>query len=183
LVGRPFIVSPREFEAIASWRLKGIPVAVVCEVIEAAGRRRSGRAPRALTALAPAVLEAWEVVAAGRAVSRATGARRDRSAARRAWEEALGRVPSDDRLHTLLTGLLAQNADGRADEAVDATLDASLPAAVPEDLARRVRDETAEALHPFRARMSDAEFRGMFDRAFADRLRAELKLPRLSLTP
>jgi len=181
-LGRPAVVSPREFEAISSWRRRGIPLNVVCEVIAAAGKRRSGRAPHALTALTHAVLEAWEVVAAGRATPHVTEALPARSEARRAWQEALARLPESDRLHRLLATLLADEAEGGAVEVIDATLDTSLPGAVSEETLMRVKHETTRALHGYRDRMSEEEFQGLFARAFADRMRAELGLPRLSLS-
>jgi hypothetical protein len=182
LLGKPGVVSPREFEAIASWRRRGIPLAVVCEVIAAAGKRRSARPPRALTSLAHDVLEAWEVVAAGRTTPHPTDAGPSRSAALRAWQEAIARLPEGDRLHTLLSTLLAEEADGRAGEEIDARLDASLAATVSEETLTRVKVETASALLPFRDRMSDEEFQALFARAFADRMRSDLGLPRLSLS-
>ena len=182
LLGRPAVVSPREFEAISSWRRRGISLAVVCEVIAAAGKRRSGRTPQALTALTKAVLEAWDVVAAGRATPHVAETVPARSDARRAWQEVLTRLPENDRLRALLSTLLAEEAEGGMVEAIDATLDASLPGAVSEETLARVRKETARALVEFRDRMSDEEFQAMFARAFADRMRSELGLPRLSLS-
>ena len=181
-LGRPAVVSPREFEAISSWRRRGIPLNVVCEVIAAAGKRRSGRAPHALTALTHAVLEAWEVVAAGRAALNVTDALPARSDARRAWEEALARCPETGRLRTLLASLLAEEAERGTPEAVDAALDSSLAGAVPEETLVRATEETARALEEFRGRMSEEEFRKTFSRALADRLRRALALPRLALT-
>jgi hypothetical protein len=154
----------------------------VCEAITAAGKRRSGRTPRALTSLAHAVLEAWEVVAAGRAAPQVPDPLPARSDARRSWQDALQRVPEGDRLHTLLSTLLGEEAEGRAVEVIDATLDAALPGALAPETLMRVRQETARALVGFRDRMSDEEFQGLFARAFADRMRTELGLPRLSLS-
>jgi hypothetical protein len=182
LLGKPGVVSPREFEAISSWRRRGIPLAVVCEVIAAAGKRHSGRPPRALTALAKEVLAAWEVVAAGRATPLPVDASPARSAALTAWQEALSRLPTGDRLRTLLSTLIAEEAEGRAGEEIDAKLDASLLEAVSEEILSRAKGETARALLPFRDRMSAEEFHGLFSRALADRMRTDLGLPRLTLS-
>ena len=182
LLGRPAVVSPREFETIDSWRRRGIPLTVVLEVIANAGRRRSGRGPQALTALAHAVSEAWGVVAAGRAAPHVPDARPARSDARRAWEEALARCPETGRLRTLLASLLAEEAERGTPEAVDAALDSSLAGAVPEETLLRATEETARALEEFRGRMSEEEFRKTFSRALADQLRRALALPRLALT-
>ena len=182
LLGRQADVSPREFETIDGWRRRGIPLTVVLEVIANAGKRQSGRGPQAITALAKAVSEAWEVVAAGRAAPTVKDARPSRSDARRAWEEALAFCPETGELRTLLTGLLAEEAEGAAPEAVDAALDASLAGAVPEPVLAEATAATARALGDFRGRMSEEEFRKTFARALADRLRRTLALPRLALT-
>ena len=181
-LGRQALVSPREFETIDGWRRRGIPLTVVLEVIADAGKRRSGRGPQAITALAKGVSEAWEVVAAGRTAQNVTHARPTPSDARRAWEEALDRFPEPGGLRTLLTGLLAEEAQGAAPEAVDASLDDSLAGAVPEAVLAEATAETARALVEFRSRMSEEEFRKTFARALVDRLRRALALPRLALT-
>ena len=182
VLGRPAVVSPREFEAIDAWRRRGIPLSVVLEVIAAAGKRRSGRAPRALTGLAAAVLEAWSVVASGRAAPSVADARPARGDGRRAWEEARARCPKSAPLHAILTRLLVEEAAGTAATDLDAALDAFLLSAVEPEALARATDETTQALADFRRRMSEEEFRRMFARALADRLRGALALPRLALT-
>ncbi len=182
LLGRPAVVSPREFEAIDAWRRRGIPLAVVLEVLDAFGKRHVGKAPKALTALTRAVFEAWSVVAAGRAAPSVTDARPQRAEALRAWEDALGRSGEGTPLHALLTRSLAEVVRGEAGPIVDAVLDASLPGAVPEEMLARATGQTRSALEEFRGRMSDDEFRKMLARALADRLRETLGLPRLALT-
>jgi hypothetical protein len=181
-LGRPGVVSPREFEVIDTWRRRGIPLAVVLEAIRDFGTRRSGRAPRSLSALAHAVHEAWAAVASGRSAPPVADARPERSDARRAWQEALARCAENTPLHTLLSSVLSEEANGVAPDALDAALDASLPAAAPVELVGRVTDETARALGGFGERMTSGEFQKTFSRALADRLRAELGLPRLALT-
>jgi hypothetical protein len=182
VLGRPAVVSPREFEMIDAWRTRGVPLSIVLEVIASAGKRSTSRAPRALTRLNHAVLEAWEVVAAGRTGARPIDVRPARAEARRAWEDALTRAPAKSRLRDLLTGLLADEERGVEADALDAALDASLPTALSEDALKKATDETLAALHEFRDRMSEWEFRKMFSRALVDRLRRALSLPRLSLT-
>ena len=182
LLGRPAVVSPREFETIDAWRRRGIPLALVLEVIAAFGKRGSGKAPKALTALSRAVEEAWSVVAAGRAAPSVTDARAERSEALHAWEEALGRCGEGAPLRALLTRLLAEAIQEEAGPTLDAVLDASLPGAVPEDMLARATQQTERALEEFRRRMSDDEFRKTFVRGLVDRLRESLGLPRLALT-
>jgi hypothetical protein len=182
LLGRPAVVSPREFEAIDGWRRRGVPLAVVLEVISVFGKRRTGRAPKALTALSRAVDEAFAVVAAGRARPSIADARPLRSDALRAWEEVLDRYREGAPLHVLLTRLLSEAAKGESVHDIDAMLDASLAGAVPDDMLATATERTERALQGFRRRMSDEEFQKTFARALADRLRATLGLPRVSLT-
>jgi hypothetical protein len=182
LLGRPAVVSPREFEAIEGWRRRGIPLTVVLEVIAAFGKRRSVPAPKALTALTRAVDEAWSAVAAGRAGPSLADARPERSEALHAWEEALGRCREGDPLRALLTRLLDDAMQGESGLVLDDRLDASLPGAVPEELLASATARTEQALADFRRRMSAGEFRSTFVRALADRLRETLGLPRLALT-
>jgi hypothetical protein len=182
LLGRPAVVSPREFEAIDGWRRRGVPLAVVLEVIGVFGKRRSGRAPKALTALSRAVDEAFAVVAAGRAGPSLADARPLRSDALRAWKEVLDRYREGAPLQVLLTRLLSDAAKGVSAHDIDAMLDASLAGAMPDDMLAIATEGTERALHGFRRRMSEEEFRKTFARALADRLRATLGLPRVSLT-
>jgi hypothetical protein len=181
MVGRPTVVSPREFAAVDDWRRRGIPLAVVLEALGAAGKR-SGRPPKSLTALARAVEEAYAVVASGRIATAATPSAPARSDARRAWESALTGCRPDAPLYALLTRLLADEANGVPASQIDAVLDESLPRAVSESQLAGARAETLAALAPFRPRMSEDEFRSTLARALAERLRVMLALPRLSLT-
>jgi hypothetical protein len=181
LLGRPAVVSPREFATIDGWRRRGIPLSVVLEVFGAFGKRHSGRSPKSLTSLARAVDEAWSVVAAGRAAPRVPDARALRSEALRAWETALGRSLEGDPLHDLLTRTLAEAARDASGSDLDAMLDSSLPHAVPDAMLASASERTERDLAGFRGRMSEREFRNTFARALADRLRETLALPRLAL--
>jgi len=182
LLGRPAIVSPREFTIIDRWRRRGVPLGIVLEVLRDAGKRRSGATPRALTAFAHAVEEAWLAVAAGRLAPNPTGSLPARDTATSDWERAKNRCAPGTPLHALLTKLLAEGALGASGQVLDAALDASLAAAVPEEMRAVATEVTARALADFRTRMSDEEFQKTFARALADRLRAVLVLPRLTLT-
>jgi hypothetical protein len=181
-LGRAVVISPREFEAVDAWRRRGIPLSVVLETIAATAKRRSGRTPTSLASLTQGILEAWSVIASGRATPQVSDELPARSDARRAWHEALARCPPDQSLHSVLSSLLALEAKGEAAEAIDAALDAALPASVPDELVRRVTQATERELEPFRARMQSDEFQRMFARARIDGLRSELRLPRLTLT-
>jgi hypothetical protein len=182
LLGRPAVVSPREFEAIDGWRRRGIPLAVVLEVIADFGKRRTRHPPKALTALTRAVNETWSAVAAGRAGPVAADTRPERSDALHAWEQVLGRCREGDPLRALLARLLDDATRGESGPILDDRLDASLPGAVPGELLASATARTEQALADFRRRMSAGEFRNTFVRALADRLRETLGLPRLALT-
>ena len=182
LLRRPAVVSPREFEAIDAWRRRGIPLAVVLEVLAVFAKRHSGRAPGSLNALTRAVEETWSVVAAGRASPSVTDAGPSRSDALRAWREALRRCGEGAALHALLARLLAEEGRGADVTTLDAALDASLPGAVPEETLAQATEQTVRALAAFRRRMSEDEFGRTYARALADRLRGALGLPRLALT-
>jgi hypothetical protein len=182
LVGRPVVVSPREFETIDAWRRRGIPVAVVLEVMAVASRRRSGSAPQALTALSRAVEEAWSAVAAGRAAPAVTAALPERAEARRAWEDALARSTASDPLYAVLSRLLEEERSGALATTLDAALDQALSSAVPDSMRVDAEETVARSLESFRRRMSPDDFRRTFDRALTDRLRTVLGLPRMTLT-
>ena len=182
ILGRPAVVSPREFDAIDAWRRRGIPLGVVLEVLADFGKRHVGRTPKALTSLARAVEEAWSVVASGRAAPTVTDAQPTRSDARRAWQEALGRCLEGGRLHALLTRLLDEESEGAAAPALDAALDLKLPESVSEEVLASATEQTLRTLEVFRRRMSEEEFHKTLARALVDRLRADVGLPRLALT-
>jgi hypothetical protein len=182
LLGRPAVVSPREFEAIDSWRRRGIPLRVVLEVITAAGKHRAGRHPKALTALAHAVEEAWSAVADGRTGIVAADALPRRDEARRAWDEALARCGAGTPLHGLLSRLLVEEREGVPAAAIDAKLDEALPGLVSETVVGSARERAARDLDGFKSRMSDDAFRKTMARAVSDSLRQQLALPRLALS-
>lgn len=181
LLGRPALVSPREFEAIDGWRRRGVPLSIVLEVIADTGKRRSAHAPKALTSLSRAVEEAWAVVAAGRMAVPTPAATSAPPTAVVAWEAALAGSEEDSALHELLARLLADRAAGVPADELDRRLDVALAAAVAEPTLARAREETRRALDAFRGRMSPDEFEATFARALADRLRAASGLPRLAL--
>jgi len=182
LLGRAAVVSPREFETIDGWRRRGVPVAVVLEVITDLGKRRGRSTPRSLSGLARAVEETWAVVAAGRTASQPTGAPPPAIDTQAAWARARRESPEGSPLETLLSRLLAARAAGSDAAEVDAELDRSLPGAVPPELLAAATTGASQALSVFRGRMSEDELRKVTERAVADRLREALRLPRLALS-
>jgi hypothetical protein len=180
--GRATVVSPREFEAIDSWRRRGIPLSVVLEVIATAGKRRSGKSLRGLTSIAHDVLGAWAVVAAGRTAQTVAPAAPARGGDAHPWGEALERSSEGTPLHALISDLLNRAAAGDDAASLDAELDRSLENAAPQDLCDATRRDVTLELATFRERMNGEEFQTMLRRALVDRLRASLSLPRLALT-
>jgi hypothetical protein len=182
LLGRAAVVSPREFETIDGWRRRGIPVAVVLEVITDLGKRRGRSAPRSLSGLARSVEESWAVVAAGRTASQAASAPQPAIDAPAAWNRARRESAEASPLGTLLSRLLAAHGAGVDPAELDAELDRSLPDAVPPALLTAASADASKALSAFRGRMSEDELRKVTERAVADRLREALRLPRLALS-
>lgn len=181
LLGRPAVISPREFEAIEGWRRRGVPLSIVLEIIGAAGKRRVAHPPKALTSLSRAVDEAWSVVAAGRTAELAPAKAPARSPAVDAWEIVLRDSTAGEAIHELLATLLAELASGTPADELDKRLDSALPGVLAERTLASAREETWRALDPFRSRMSPDEFQATMARALADRLRAVCRLPRLAL--
>ncbi len=182
IVGRPIVVSPREYAAIDAWRRRGVPLAIVLEVLNAESRRRTGRLPRSLSSLRHPVEEAWSAVAGGRAAAGTPALFPPGPTAREAWGSALHSIPEATPLRALLERLLKAEGEGASPEALDAELDAALPEAVPRAERERETEEASRDLSGFRRRMSADEFRATLARALADRLRSSLALPRLSIT-
>jgi hypothetical protein len=181
--GRPVVLSPREFELVASWRREGISLAVVLEVLHDEARRAGGRRePRSLGVLAKSVREAGGVVAAGRATSRAKTPSAPPPAADR-WRDALGGAQVEAPLRAALDRLLHASLEGARPEELDRRLDEELMRAAPADRRRAAEEASRAALAPFRARMESAEHERAVARATADRLREAYGLPRAALSP
>ena len=165
--GRPGVLTRRDFEVVASWRRRGIPVSIVLEALEHK-RRRAHAAPATLAGIAPSVEEGWAAVAAGRAAA-APGPSADPPSSERGWREAIARAPEGSALRDLL-----QRAEAGLGER---ELDAALPANVPAPTLEQAESETRAALAAYRARMSADDYRATFARALADRLRLAIGLP------
>jgi hypothetical protein len=173
LRARPTVLSPRDFEIVDGWRRRGIPLGVVLEVFDHAAKRRVAVGRRSLAYLASAVEEAWATVAGGRA----TSAVEPRPAAPSRPLPPRG-VAAGTPLDALLRRLREEADAGVAPAVLDERLDEALPRLAPPEMVARAERETAEALASFRSRMRADEFAKTFSRARADRLRAELSLPR-----
>jgi hypothetical protein len=180
LAGRAIVVSRRDYETVAGWHRRGIPLPVILEAFahfERTHRRRSG--PRSLAALARAVEEGWETIAQGRAAVPGP-------APVEAGE--LGDDPWADgpwKRHPALAAIVSRIADGarRGEDAasIDAALDRELPEAVPAETRDAAEANARRALAPYRPRMSPEAYRVTLARGVADRLRQALGLPRRAL--
>lgn len=184
-VGRPVVLSPREWTLVSDWYERSIPLAIVEEAIQQTVARKSRRgamAPRGLGYIAPAVEEAWGVVIDGRRVESASSGTpaglRERTALAR-WRQRLEQEPPGSALRVLLGELLEQHAAGTAPDELDRRLDLELVAAVAENLLRSTEKEVERQLAGFRERMESAVFEETRRRALAARLRRALALPEI----
>ena len=179
LAGRPVVVSPRDFEMLAGWHRRGIPLRVVLAAIEEWGRTHRGRPPGSLRAFAPAIEAAWEAVRSGRAAAAAPSVAVRGQNPIAAWERARS-APAPQALRALLDRAIAAARGGEEPAAVDAAVDRGLPQAAPQAAVAAADGATTEALAPFRSRMSPDAYRSTWERARADRLRDALGVPRLA---
>jgi len=181
--GRPVVLSPREFELVASWRRDGIPLRVVLEVLNDEARRAGGRRePRSMGLLAAAVREAGRVVAEGRAAPRGF-APAPPSPAAALWRRALEAAPEDAPVHAAIASLIASAADGMPADELDRRLDEELMRCAPRAEIEAASEASRVALAPFRERMPRDEHERAVARATVDRLRDTLGLPRAVLSP
>ena len=190
-LGRPAVLSPRDWRWITEWHERGIPLELIVECLDAAEeRRRAGRGatrPRGLSYLAAAVDESWSVILDGR-VSQGTPevsqeARevpRDSHEPLEAWRRRLEREPPGSPLRTLLAALLADLESGTDAERVDEALERALHESVPSALREAAEAEARSWLESHRSGMSEGEFENAVQRAAIIRLRRRLQLPRLA---
>lgn len=165
---RPLIVSRADFEKIAAWWHKGIPLAFLEEQwreLQRSVRLRRGRAPR-FTNLARAVDEAWVVVREGR-----------RTPDPDDGVESGSRSPESNGKSSMDVQQGVSAIDGR-----DRPNEHELAQLAPTELLAAIRAEVDDELRPFRSRMTAEAMRSTTERAVADRLRRRLNFPRTSRT-
>ena len=184
-VGRPVVLSPREWALVSDWYERSIPLAIVEEAIQQTvvdKTRRGATTPRGLGYIAPAVEEAWSVVIDGRRVEVASSSSSavpgDRAALAR-WRRRMAGEPAESPLRVLLHGLLEQYASGAVPEEIDRRLASELTAAVSEELLHSTRTEVERQLSGFRDRMEAGVFQATRGRAIVARLRWALDLPEI----
>lgn len=184
IVGRPRVLSPREWTLVSAWHDRGVPLAAVIEALEEIGARAGGGAAklRSLAYAVPAVEEAWLAIREGRS-ARGEGAapRVDRRSAASGWAEGREGAPVGSPLRSLVDALLDRLEAGESPHEIDAALDAEIEAAAPAEARAEAEDASRAALAPYRGRMAPAEFERTLARARVDRLRKRLGFPRLTL--
>jgi hypothetical protein len=189
LCGRAVILSPRDWALVDEWHRRGIPLQIIQEAIAAAAERRSGakpsEPPRGLSYIAPAVEDAWRVILEGRlsdpveddspgGVGASDGPPIER------WRACMEREAEGSALRRLLGELIEAHHRDAPLHALEARLDAELSGAAPAELRRRVEEEVAEQLNPYRNRMKPEVLESTRRRAVAARLRDRLGLPELT---
>ncbi len=178
--GRPVILSPKDWEIVAAWHARGIPLEIVEQAIEAAAERRTGGKPRGLSYLSSAVEEGWSVVREGRRPEGDPSPEASQEAVpEKAWIQRVAAEPDGSALGTLLERLLARLEAGEDPVQLDLELDAQVVDAAAESLVTAVREEIFVEVEPFRARMGDTQFNSTIESAMAQRIRIRLNLPRL----
>ena len=181
LQGRPVVISERDFELVDGWRKRGIPLAMVLEILRDLELRRGGRAPRSLAYLQPAVDRVWNTIASGRVAPSA--APRPKSTAldpSRAWLAARSDLPEGAPLRRLLDRLLEASDRGTPPDEIDATLDREIVGASDARTLERIRREVRDALASYSEKMLPDELARTHERALRDALRRAAKLPRLT---
>lgn len=179
------MLSPRDWDLVASWHSRGIPIGVVLEALESGAergrRRRRSSAALSFSRVVPLVEEAWNVILAGRASPIVAVDAADPSpASRRRWQEALDGSERGSPLALILSELLELLDAGADPGTMDRRLDAALVEVVPEEIRSEIDRQVAADLAPYRSRMDGPAFVVTRARAVADRLRNRLRLPRLA---
>jgi hypothetical protein len=184
LLGRPVVLSPRDWSRVARWHALGIPLEIVEEAMDAAlDKARSAEGARGIAELAPRVEAAWSVILDGRRSGACEGGIVATAEPTRCWRRRIETEPPGSPLSELLEALLGRLDRGEAEEALDDELDRRLPESVEPSLRDRVSAEVARETEPFRTRMSAGRLEATRHRATVDRLRRALDLPRLAGGP
>jgi len=180
-LGRPVVLSPRDWETVLDWHTRGIPLEVVDEAIEAAAERATERGkdpPRGLSDLGPAVDGAWATIVGGR-VGGGPGRGEPPPAPETAWRARAAAEPDGSPLRSLLQSLLDRLAHGESRATLDAQLDRALVRHAAPALLRDALREIDRDVAPHRSRIAPARLEEIRDRAAVRRLRQKLGLPAL----
>jgi len=181
LRGAPSLFSQRDWALICDWYARGIPLELLRETFQAAGKRR-GRSgsPRGLSYLSRAVEEAWSVVCEGRLGGEGPGPGQERGPTLDAWRHRADDPDCGEPLAALLRALLGRHALGSPLADLEEQLERELAEATPAALRAEIGAELRAELAPFRGRLSERVYNETFHRARIRRLRERLELPRLA---
>ena len=186
LLQRSVVLSPRDWNVLAGWQARGVPLAMVLEAIDEVAAKKKGAAPRSLTYFVRAVEESWRTVQEGRALrvgETPHGTLQGEGDRAEPWEAAVrsGRLPGP--LSRAVGELVARLREGEDPRPVDDELDRILFAGIkaPEAHAR-AHAEALAALAAYERRMTRPAWSRTLERAVTDRMRLALGLPRIRLT-
>lgn len=181
LLERPVVFSPQDWNRVAEWHARGIPLAVVREALEEAAaraRKRGRTGPARLAAIGPAVEESWSAIMDGRsaAVEPPTAANRPVETPAR-WAALIRQGgPLGEYLHGVS---LALDEGTLSPESAAAGIDERLPALVPRELLRKIEDDVDARLRGFAGRLGPAALARTRRRALLDGLRRATGVGRL----
>jgi hypothetical protein len=178
-LGRPVVLSPRDWAWVADWHARSIPLSLVLDSIDALrdlqGRRRE---PRGLAYVAPAVEQAWTALVEGRRM-RADASPAEVPTPLETLRNARDAAAVGSPLRVLLDSLLGDLARGGAPEEIDRRLDQILPSSVTDEVRLEAERELDRRLAPYRDRMDADVYARTKGVALVDALRARLRLARL----
>lgn len=184
LVGKPVVLSPRDWARIERWYAQGIPLEIVDEAMVAASEReQSGERPRRLAEVVPLVEEAWAVILDGRRATRHDVGPSPGEDPLSSWYRRKDREPVGSPLAVLLEELTRRFECGEDRHRLDAELDSRLLETVDSALRQSVQREVDREVDPFRGRIPADRLDATRYRACVHRLRRRLELPRLAITP
>jgi hypothetical protein len=184
LLGKPIVLSPRDWARIEHWCALGIPLEIVDEAMTAVTERgTTDKSTRRLAELAPLVEDAWAVILDGRRAPRHEVGPSVEADPLSLWRRRKEREPVGSPLAVLLEGFIDRFERGEDRHGLDAELDHCLVETVDPALRDSVQREVDSDVEPFRGRIPADRLEATRRRACVDRLRRLLDLPRLAVTP
>jgi len=184
LLGKPIVLSPRDWARIERWHSLGVPLEIVAEAMAATSERdKAGKRPRRLADVVPLVEEAWTVILDGRRARTGVVEPSPEADPLSLWRRRKAREPSGSPLAALLDELTGRAECGEDRRELDEELDRRLVETVDPALRESVQREVAGELEPFQGRIPADRLDATRHRACVDRLRRKLDLPHLASAP
>jgi hypothetical protein len=182
LVGKPVVLSPRDWATIERWYAQGVPLEIVDDAMAATSEReQTGKRPRRLAEVAPLVEEAWAVILDGRRATRDDVGPSPGEDPLGSWYRRKDREPVGSPLAVLLEELTRRFECGEDRHRLDAELDNRLLETVDSALRESVQREVDREVDPFRGRIPADRLDATRYHACVQRLRRRLDLPRLAI--